>query len=78
VPATATSSAVAALWDAADDADRQEICRALSSKVVVDMLEREVICVEPRPEFAPLFRAIPGLVDREGCFYAREEATARG
>jgi hypothetical protein len=65
------------LWDAADDADRLEVCPRVAG-VVVDVLQRKVVCVEPRPEFAPLFRAIPELVDREGCFSAREEATAGG
>jgi hypothetical protein len=39
--------------------------------VYLDPLERYLICVEPYPQFAPLFR-MDGLKEKEGYFHVGE------
>jgi hypothetical protein len=62
---------VGALWDDADIRQRRELLHAILLSVQVDIRAWRVICVEPKPEFVPLFRQVEDLEEDNGCFYIK-------
>lgn len=65
---------IATLWDNADLRQRRDLLNAIVDAVHLDVLARRLVCVEPKPEFAVLFRRIDELEERNGCFYIKGEA----
>jgi hypothetical protein len=65
------------VWTGATQLERREMLRLMLQAVYVDVLEVCLVCIGPKPAFAPLFRQVAGLVEREGCFHpAKTKRTA--
>jgi len=65
-PATVQTSAqqlldIAAAWQQATAEERRELVQMLFQKVVVNLAEKRIVEVTPKPEYRLLFRTIPGL-----------------
>lgn len=63
---------LAHVWAEATQAERRDILKGLLERVFVDVAGARIVCVEPQPSFVALFRQVPTLKERDGCFYLAE------
>jgi DNA repair exonuclease SbcCD ATPase subunit len=68
--AGATLEALADAWQGADVRLRAEMLRTIFQEIVIDVANRQLVCVRPHRPFAILLR-MNGLEERNGCFYPR-------
>lgn len=61
------------LWGRATLTQKRQLLQGMLKRVYVDLETGRVICIEPWPEFAALFREIEGVQeDESGCFHCEE------
>ena len=57
------------IWVEAIPKERKELLGLLLEEVLVDVAEDRIVCVKPKASFVALFQQVPGLRERDGCFY---------